>query len=288
MFCWASQGEALSRDWQEPGRTAAKRGDVNCLRVLHECGFYLCFLVWVAAACGGHVNCMMFALSHGYAMDFESVYDSLLNILIEHGRLADVAWVLQQDLPRKPFRLGLRETCPDSVKCIEFLLAKGMAIDPYSLINAAECGDLEIVRVLHKHGIPLWQHAPEPFWFSWSWLFCSDNFHTTLVIHRCLDGERGAWKVLRYGALYGAPITDKARQLLDEKRQQTRAVLLCFNTTARLSNGPGRPEQRRVWARMAALPSPLVEEILIGADLEIQESVMHRLPVPGPSAPSVG
>jgi hypothetical protein len=286
----ARQGEALPRNWVELGEPAAERGDVHCLRVLRECGFELHTWAWVAAASGGHFDCLVFALSHGYVLNDSVVYDSFLSAAVKHGRLAVVDLVLQQGLPREPFFLNEFRVGPHSMKCIESLLEKGVAIDPESLIAAARNGDLDFVRMLYKHGIPLWQHAREMESFSLyqMWSLTSREVHTTLVMPWRLDNEYGAWKALRYGSLHGAPVTPRVQQFFEEKRQQTHAVLLCFRAAARLSKAPGCPERRRMWAGRAALPSALIEEILICADLEIRESVMHQLPVPGLSAPFVG
>ncbi len=47
----------------------------------------------------------------------------------------------------------------------------------------------------------------------------------------------------------------------------------CFKAAARVSQGPGSPEQLDAWAGMAAIPSELVQKILILADLEIWETM---------------
>jgi hypothetical protein len=142
-------------------------------------------------------------------------------------------------------------------------------------MEAASRGDVDLVRFLNKRGFRLWGQAeawkcsPAPLNFTVEEAGKLVRYPLELV---------PVWKAFRYGAVHGAPVTPELRQLFWMKRQRTRMVLCCFKAAARLSQGPGSTQQLDDWAAMAALPSEVVQKILILAHLEIPERVVSRAP----------
>jgi hypothetical protein len=67
-------------------------------------------------------------------------------------------------------------------------------------------------------------------------------------------------------------------EMFRAQRMSTRAVLLCFHGATRLSQGEGTVEQQAAWSAMGAVPQELIEDILVLGELEIPESLGHRLP----------
>jgi hypothetical protein len=271
---------------------AATGGYTQCLHVLQDCGFQLSSSTWARAAEGGYIDCLEFAVAHGYALE-----DCVLEIAVHYGRLDCVDFLIQHGLPHAPYMHFIQRVEPAQQQCIQLMIDRKVAIHPVSLIVAAGCGDLDFVRWLHRHGVPLWQHACDThryriddLWHDrlwWSNVFCHSLAEPrTLPIPWRPKEVVPIWKALRYGAVFGAPVTPHVKELFEEKRRRSRAVLGCFKAAARLSAVPGPARQKRIWAGMAALPSSIVEEILILAGLEIPESVMRRRPAYAPSLPS--
>ncbi len=276
------------------GRAAAECKDWECLRLVHTCGFEFYDEVWQWAAYRGNLDCLAFALSHGYWLG-----DDVLERAAGSGQVACVDLLIEHGLPRKrPYMYFNKHTLPHEIKCLELMFNKGVPIDPASLIAAAAYGDVDFVRWLHKRGVPLWQHietcAPplnvmlndEDRW--WEEIAHALGKPRTLPAPAGLEVE-DMWGALRYGSVYGAPVTPFAKEIFEEKRRRSRAVLLCFNAATRLSRACTSPKERHVWASMAALPKDLIKDILIFAELEIAETVMCR-PLAGalqPPAPAL-
>ncbi len=114
------------------------------------------------------------------------------------------------------------------------------------------------------------------------------------------------YKVLRYGALMGAPLSPAMEEMIKSQRESTRAVLLCFHMATGLSQregreeqvaawsymglllrlrgaiglsqGEGSEEQRAAWSCMGRIPLGVIENILLLADLEIPESFRRGVP----------
>ncbi len=100
----------------------------------------------------------------------------------------------------------------------------------------------------------------------------------TLPVPRAAYYVEPIWKALRYGWALGAPVTPAAQRMFAQKTRHSRAVLCCFYTAGRLSEAAACPKQKGVWAAMAAVPSALVENIIVFADLDIPESMIRRAP----------
>lgn len=259
-------------------------GHTGCLYILQQFGFEITGSTWARAAGCGHISCLRFAIANGYWLD-----DHVLEAAVYFGRLACVEFLIQQGLPHEPYMHFIPHVYPDQQQCIQLMVDNKVQINPASLIVAAGCGDLGFVRWLHKQGVPLWHRACETNNHSIDELW-HDRSRWSEEFYDCLEEPRTLpipwqqsrmvpiWKALRYGSVYGAPVTPNVQKLFERKRLRTHAVLCCFKAAQRRS-APRDQKQMRTWAIMAALPSALVEEILILADLEIPESVMRRRPL---------
>ncbi len=106
----------------------------------------------------GHVECLAFALEHG-----ADLQDNLLGIAIIKGRLDCVKLLVAKGLPINPYRPGhgypYGYNChfgPEQMRCLQYILDKGCAVDTGALISAARCGDVDLVRFLHRQNVPFW------------------------------------------------------------------------------------------------------------------------------------
>jgi hypothetical protein len=154
---------------------------------------------------------------------------------------------------------GLAQT-----RCFQHMLDKGCAIHPAVLISAARCGDVELVRVLHPGGVPLWKcvweeevlegarevvpgqgqdPAEEQAVSTKAACMCGRladcERMKILAIPRDPQDADHMWKALMYGSVFGAPVTPAMEEVLRAKRASTRAVLLAFHVADRLSRGEG-------------------------------------------------
>lgn len=277
--CCARQGEALPRDWETPAIEAAINGDRECLQILRARGFKLGTSTWKVAASTAHINCLAFAVTHGYSLE-----DNVLGNAVICGHLACVEFLTRHGLPHRPYWYWLKDVSPDQMRCLKLMAYRGADFDPATLIVAAVHGNLDFVRWLHERGVPLWQHAEEEAsrgvlvdWKLQAYnvvVYRPQVTPLTLVMPSNPLDLVPIWQALRYGSLHGAPVTPRVQAFLKEMLERSQAVLGCFKAAARKSQGPAAPEQRRAWASMAALPTVVVEEILILADLEIPEAMM--------------
>jgi hypothetical protein len=151
-----------------PSWMVAECGYTQRLHDLHEGGFELDGVTWVWAATRGHVDCLAFAVSHGYAL-----HDGILRVAVEEGQQAVVEFLVEQGLPRKPYMQfppwgGI--VPPAQLKCVQWLADKGVVFNPYMLIKAAEFGDVDFVRWLHQRVVPLWRDTRDkPDVNDWDW-----------------------------------------------------------------------------------------------------------------------
>ncbi len=206
---------------------------------------------------------------------------------IKSGQLACVDFLTRHGCLINPYLPSpYYPVTPPRFKCFERMLDGGVAFHPKNVMMAAENGDLDCLRLLHRHGHPLWDRIEERSQLhdglcnlcgrtlEVPWDNCCNVGGRTLVIKT--GSLEIVWKALRYGAVHGAPVTWELWRLVGMKRLRTRAVLCCFKAAVRLCEGPGSPQQLGDWAVMAALPPELVRKILIAADLEIWDTMLPR------------
>lgn len=144
----------------------------------------------------------------------------------------------------------------EQMKCMRLIAESGVAINPQTLIEAARQGDLDFVRLLHGHGVPLWDLVlvEPPNLPSWGYVHEEPRERValpwppgyatrprTLIFYNYYPPYQleDFWTVLRYGSVCGAPVTREMQELLEEKRRRTRTLLLCAKAAARLTSGPG-------------------------------------------------
>jgi hypothetical protein len=133
-------------------------------------------LIWyLSLRYAGHLECLAFALEQGLEPDDASLYAAL-----GIGHLEGVELLVAHGLPRNPIKLTKARDCsqcpsrpgaackgilkPKTIQCLQHLLDKGCVIDPVTLITAVRCGDVDLVRLLHARGVPLWMCAWEEEW----------------------------------------------------------------------------------------------------------------------------
>jgi hypothetical protein len=177
-----------------------------------------------------------------------------------------------------------------SVECLDLVLQRfGSTVQlTWELSLTASRGHLAAVRYLHARGVPLWDsvkstHDPRSMMGTPSigvaelWDTAQDRIASGkwLYVPTNAPLARSFWGVMRYGEMHGAPLPESAVWVLKERRKMAREVLLCFHGAARLSRA-GRTHAR-LWAVMAHVPVDVLCIILVGAELEIEETFRPRI-----------
>lgn len=131
--------------------SAAKHGQINCLKYAHENGCNWTIETCNAAASSGHVDCLAYAHENGcewtgQTMDCAAMYGQLntLKYLAEHGC---------------PISVDACEfaTVMGNIDCLRYLHECGYPWDEHTCATAAANGQLECLVYLHEHGCP-WDH----------------------------------------------------------------------------------------------------------------------------------
>ena len=113
---------ADEREWDVRTCAAAARGgNLECLKYLHEHGYPWSEWVSLAAAEGGHLECLKYLHEHGCVWD-----ESACEAAARGGDL----------------------------ECLKYLHEHGCPCDESACEAAASCGDLEFLKDLHEHGCP--------------------------------------------------------------------------------------------------------------------------------------
>ncbi len=221
------------------------------------------FTTWCAADVAARLDdlpCFLYAHDNG-ADDYEAPAVHAA----EHGALSIIEYGIQH---KKDLWARHYDYCVDSV------WNKAMSI-------GAGNGHLACVRLLHTHGVRLWecvQVIPDYCWGS----VCGSLGRKRRPPENLLQLPESRelvgylWGVLRYGQLHGAPVPESVGWLFQERQERAREVMLCFHSAARLSKGGG--EQARMWGVMADVPVDVVYIILVKAELEIEETFKPRIP----------
>jgi hypothetical protein len=218
------------------------------------------------------------------------VNDRVLDNAVKGGRLTIVELLVAHGLPSRPYLCaptGRGEVAfgPAQLRCLQHLFDKGCPIHPGTLIAATRRGNVDAVRFLHRHGVPLWTRAeehnakedyfPEPS----SQALLEMNLSAKIIAIPMLPADAEyMWAALRYGAAMGAPLTPVMEQVFRAKRAATRTALLCFHVAHRLSRKGGHRKKRAAWAGMGAMPIEVIEKILVLGGFEISESLYCGLP----------
>jgi hypothetical protein len=177
---------------------------------------------------------------------------------------------------------------PNQLRCLQHLFDKGCRIHPGTLTSAAGFGDVDLVRLLHSRGVPLWNNTYQEWprrkgnWYCYAPPQCMCVLYDladqgTLAVPNPPEDAKHKRKALLYGAVHGAPVPPSMMAVLQGQRSATRAVLLSFHVAARLSAGQGARGQKAAWAVMWRVPIELIEKMLVLADLEVTESVRRPL-----------
>jgi hypothetical protein len=225
--------------------------------------------------------------------------DLVFNEAVEERHLACIDVLLSHRCPYFPliynFRSLTRGGGEDNSLCLQHLLYKGCSIHPGTLIRAAQIGDLDTLRFLHCRGAPLREAAYDEQAHE-------DQADSTVPLNTTTSQERSGalmdgrtatpqspqdadamWAALRYGWVMGAPVTPVMEDMFKAQRAATRATLLSFHVSSRLSRGEGTSEQRDTWGVMGRVPIHVIEKIILGANFEICET-LHRPFQSGPTA----
>jgi hypothetical protein len=223
----------------------------------------------------GHLDCVVAAIKRNNG---RPPGNDVLNSAVGGGHLPVVEYLVTHGLFHQPhfydcrpcwgFKAGLR---PDQLRCLQHLFDMGCRIHSGTLISAARSGDVDSVRFLHSRGLSFWVGAAVE---SATEIRCSE---TKFCAIRCLakrillipekpeDASR-MWRAVRYGSLFGAPLTPVMQEVFKSKRRSTRATLLCFHVATRLSRGEGPPEQRVRESHQCRPHGPHVMQQLQSAD----------------------
>ncbi len=164
------------------------------------------------------------------------------------------------------------------IQAVDIVLRAGCQPCSLALSTAVECGHLDCVRFLHARGLPLWDavHIGHNWWFTKGPSLVLREFsETRLRVPRCECKARALWGVMRYGKIHGAPLPECAGWILKDRQVRAREVLLCFNGAARMGRSGG--EHARLWGVMADVPLDVVYNILVQAQLEIEETFKPRV-----------
>jgi hypothetical protein len=127
-----------------------------------------------------HMDCLAYAVQHGcevsnYALSTAVSIGNLacVKLLVPHGDAwkpylhRDTECLVYMDPAVRSIRSPFG---PEQMRCLEHILCTGRPIHRWTLIWAARNGDVNLVRFLHRRGVPLWAHAWE-----------EDPFHITVV-----------------------------------------------------------------------------------------------------------
>jgi hypothetical protein len=267
---------------------AAEGGRIDCLRYLHSQGCPWDAYTTRNAVSGGHLECLMFAVKRGCPVD-----DETLAAAVECGEEECLDYLLDQGFrPEEPLRI-VRLYNDFLFDCLALLAYHGVDIHPGQAVYAASIGDLEMLRYFHSAGFPLWQTALDEFtsealteersWYSWS-MFVRYNalfvkaypdtvslWNGVLHIPPWDELLPACWATLRFGALHGAPLTPRAKALVEERQACAQEVVRCFHAARWLAAG-GRRESTK-WAAMSRVPYDVLMTIMELAEVEIREAL---------------
>lgn len=241
---------------------------MGCLSVLDCCGFAFDTLTWICAAEHGQVHCLQFAANQNYDLNYR-----LVRATMRSGRLACMEFLIQQGRLYFMYLHVDYPLTPDQLKCLEPGSRAGTGQWGCAPSQKPRHGGWARRRGLrlrpHKRGWPLWQEIH--YQITTSGRRCTVVGPEALVIHPQPHYKEALFKAMRYGSLHGAPVTRPLKKHFRWKQQRTHALLCCFKAAARLTQRAGAAG---ALASMGAVPTEVVELIVVLADLEIPEIVM--------------
>ncbi len=168
-----------------------------------------------AAAGNGHIDVLEFALRRGYTLG-----DPVFATAVINEQFATVEFLIKHGLPRKPFIHLKNPLTPGILHCYQLMFDKKISFNPGSLTYAAHRGQLDFVRCLHKHGLPLWQSAfdfPACLCFGPNGVERLFSINPEVPRDLYIPSDRKQvermWKALRYGSVYGAPVLPEVEEL---------------------------------------------------------------------------
>lgn len=152
---------------------AASNGHLDCLRYLHEHG-----CPWTADVCHSavryrHLHCAKYLLECGCYLDVADVMNKVLNSEVNH-----VPWLLLLHEYGAPVNTSLYTyaACHGSLRYLTYLHDHGVAWGDRTTASAAKYGHLDCMVYAHEHGCP-W--SPDTCKIAWerSHLACFQYAH---------------------------------------------------------------------------------------------------------------
>ncbi len=92
-----------------------------------------------------------------------------------------------------------------------------------------------------------------------------------LLVSPADEQLRACWGTFRFGALRGAPLTERARALVQQRRMCAQEVVRCFHAAGWQAAGGGPGASK--WSAMSQVPRDVIVKVMELAEIEIYEAL---------------